>query len=589
MRRIHSTAGRISAILLLAVTTLVFTGATGIRSDAAQTYRMTDSGAILDTGGELFIPFGGFYGGWIPAQLDPLIDDYHLTQNLPQSEWRECFALLQSKGVNLIRIFSGLQYDENLLSKHEGQMDLAGHVHPDIWAFWQEYMNVGAEFGMRYQFVILNGPYVATYVDTETSTSYALPIYQREGWEQNRFVNEDPGQLDPVSMEEFFTDPEVVALQRAYLHELLPQLDTNLIAMIEIINEQGWYDNPGRLFWEVQDEEAAFTEEMIQLIRSYYPDIPIGFSHSGFGMLGMDPLRWLDAIPSADHYSFHFFPCISGETASADYGVIPDLICRYVGGERALHCGESGDIFVFVPEPERTLTLRDGIWTTMAGGGCGFSQWWLFNMPPNSLDEYLSARSILETHEIPLWHRKKSRWALDISAAAAILGASGDPGSKSISPPWTTMTEWDRYFRGWAASYDMTRDATGYERIFDLFDPPPPEISPDRPLQVTGPYEGVTYLAKEGSLVYLRNGSIEPLSGCYYRRKSPGPLELTLSIDEVKSEVVVYDLDDTPGAPAKVFDEVSFPGQSILSLGSTDHDFVVILRPGGVPTGISVY
>jgi len=546
---------------------------------AAGTYRTADTGAFLDPDGELFIPLGGFYGGWVPAQTDPVIDDFQLIRNVPEEKWREWFALLQANGVNLIRIFSCLQFGEDPFSDEQSQLDLAGRVNPDVWDFWRRYMEIGAGYGMRYQFLLLSNPYTATYVKTEVSNTYALPIYIREGWPQNRFVNEDPAQLDPVTVREYFTDPEAVALQKAYLDELLPLFDTGLIAAFEVINEQGWTHNPLGYRWDSQDEETAYTEDTIRHVKSYYPEVPIGFSHNGAGMVGMDPLRWIDSIPSADFYSFHFFPDVCGENEYVDYSAVANLIAHYAGPERAIECGESGIMFPSVPEPERTFALRDSVWFTMANGGVGYLQWPMFQVAPGMLAEYASARMILERHPVPLWHRKKSRWALDISTASEVLAASEDVASKASSPPWTTMARWDAWFRGWAAAYDMARDTTGYDRVLDPYANPPPDEPPDRPLLVTGAYEGITYQAEEGVLIYLRNGVRIPIGASYYRRKSASPLVLELSPAERDRRAILYDLDDAPGNPARVFDEIVSPGQPIMALESTDHDYVVVLEP----------
>jgi len=378
-------------------------------------------------------------------------------------------------------------------------------------------------------------------------------------------------------------------MQMAYLRELLPLLDPGKVVLLEVYNEQGWEGWQQYLMWESEEDEIAWTERVIAEVRSILPEIPIGFSHAGHGMLGMDPVRWLDRIPSAMYYSYHFYPCGAGDGEFCDYGVIPNLISHYARPLRPVHCGESGLVLDNVPEPERTYALRDSLWSSLGSGAFGFQQWPLFRQVTTELAEYKSAARLLERHPVPAWHRKKARWALDASLASTVLEASRDYESKKANRPWTTLRRWDAYFRHWAAAYDLVRDPTGYERILDPFaEPPVDEIPTGRPVHVEGSYEGIPLVADEGTMVYLRNGEASLIADCWYRRKSPGRLVLTLPPDGEPVWAGLYDLDAVPGDPGSVRSEVVEPGEVIAEFDPTDHDFVLFLLPLPRGPGISI-
>ncbi len=488
-------------------------------------------------GGELFIPLGGFYGNWVPTMEGGVLGPGRNFQDLDESEWDRWLSLLADHGCTAVRVFCRA-HREWQGHKTEQTLDAGGHVDPELWATFERYFACGAGHGLRFQMTLLSEPRGSIYVHW-APVVFAQPQYLKHGWPFHRFVGPQVGQrrlLD--SQAEYFTDPEAVALQKQYLAELLTKLaEVPNVFTVELYNEMAWN---GDFMWETQDVETAWAREMVSVVSGIAPDLPVCFSLAGHGMTGIDPVRWAKAIP-VDFFSSHFYPSISGEDESLDYGASAALVHDYAAAVLPGFPGESGVLDPAVPDEARRLALRDCLWLTLAGGGAGYMQWPMERQPVAHLTEYRKARDFLSGEDWLAGEAAPAPLTVDITANCAFFGASTSRQEKLESSLLDALRQYERrslddciplaFTLGPAMADGAVLDEAAFSRVKPTF-----RLSPG--------YQGRYVLSADGGagLLYARN--YEPLTfGRYHLRQTePRPFSLQAHLPPGTYRFTVLDL-----------------------------------------------
>ena len=390
--------------------------------------------------GSLFVPLGGFYGNLMPRLASGVLEELVPFQKLDEDGWREWFALLEANGCNALRVFCR-QHDEHNEYPVEWTLDAGGHVNPEIMATFERYFDIGQEYGISFLMTVLSEPRGSVYRHWAPILR-SHPHYAPNGWEWNSFVPEGlHGRRLLQTRNEYFTDPEAVALQKQYLAELIPRLRENpAVFAVELYNEMAWY---GEFGWEGQELEFAWSREMIDTIREHAPELPICFSLAGHGVTGIDPLTWCEELPT-DFFSSHYYPGLSGETAELDYGAMSALIHDYCAARSANWPGESGVIDANVPDELRRLALRDSIWLTVASGGAGYMQWPIPRQPIEHLAEYRMAAELLAGEDWLAGDLAPPQITIDIRELATLFGSLEDRQAKLASPLFDALRRYER-------------------------------------------------------------------------------------------------------------------------------------------------
>ena len=354
------------------------------------------SGRFSYRNGRPFWPLGGFYVNLMQTELPITVDT--LMGNTPMQratpvERAAYFRTLASRGVNALRMFCRVH---ETIDGHPADLplDIAGHVHPEIWRVMDTVLQDGCRYGIRFLVTLFAEPRASAYSHW-APWSAGIDSYRRNRWSFNRFMSDNPADRKLLtSYSEYFTDPETIALQTQYLRELAPLLRNHpAVFAVEIYNEQAW---EGFFQWEAQDAEIAWTRRMVDLWRTLCPEKPVCYSLAGHGIVGIDPIRWSLGI-QPDFFSSHIYPGACADNERLDYGGMTALVHDYSAAAGPNWPGEAGALMPAAGghEERRRRALRDLIWLTVTSGGAGFMQWPMDRQPREHLQEYRQALILL--------------------------------------------------------------------------------------------------------------------------------------------------------------------------------------------------
>jgi hypothetical protein len=561
---------------------------------------MCPHGGFQSTDGTPFFPLGGHYANIIPAGTFPLPDaDRNLvyagqetepvvdTFRASEETWRRWFAHCRDAGFTVLRIFpraGGYTGDEM-----EDSLDIGGRVNPRLWKRMDRYMQVAAEYGIRFQFLILIEPRSTVYYDNgKTRQKFALPQWTAEELQraepfQRKFLSPDGPYLP---FDGYFTDPDVRACQRKYLREMLHLLrgDPRIFAL-ELYNEMGWTE---AMHWELEEAMIAWSNEMIGIIRETMPDVPVTISHPGLGMLGYDPVHWCRST-AIDFFSPHFYAGLLGESEQVDFPAAVSTLARYTAAVKPNFPGEWGVGGDGVTPGDTRLALRDSLWLSVCSGATGFFHW---PGGPFYGEEYVKAGRILAAADLMRFPRRRADVCVDVSGAVGLLARKREyvgsgfwdlvnfikddhPAARAIRDLYAAQV----FSLATGVELDFAADTAGYSVVLPLGEVvrQDPATLPRR--FIPAPGWQVAWRAAvdfNPTLLYVRNYAPAAVGVHKRRLRCPAsrPAYLDISLPAATYLVDIYDLDAGTVRTVRVF------GSSRLVLAdATSHDFVLVLRP----------
>lgn len=336
--------------------------------------------------GELFAPLGGFHANVLPisrialtpAELERVqpyiwsaqktdgqghVDLFDASDEM-MDRW---FKQLASDGVTALRLFARARVGNDVL-------DLCGKLNPELKDVFHRAFAVARPYGIRFQLQILPEPGSSCYVSRNSVERRALPRYTKQELarltpSQKRFLLENKR----VGMNEYFTDPDVLACQKLYLQQAMDWVATEpQVFAVEIYNEQNW--NGRQFMFPVEDAEIRWSREIVRTIKKRLGRMPVTLSHPGFGIAGYDPFKWTRAA-GVDFYSPHAYVGLSGENESIDFAAVTAASGLIMNAGIPSFYGEWGLFNSPVPVDLKRFSHRDAIWLCLLGGEAGFLQW----------------------------------------------------------------------------------------------------------------------------------------------------------------------------------------------------------------------
>lgn len=426
-----------------------------------------------------YLALGGFYGNVIStadllaeetdnADVSKMFSgkgnkDWIEWDRASEEQWRAWFEHLQRRGVTALRVFPRRCVDGDVL-------DLCGKINQPLVELMKRYFAAAEPYGIRFLLIVMPEPNQVGYLKKEHIKRWVTPAYGKSELAklpaaQKRFVVEK----QTVSLEEYYTDPDVWTCQRQYLDGLLEWVKKEpQIFALEIVNEQGWTDE--RFHWDMEEATIAWTSRVTEYIRKRAPHIPIGISHPGFGILGYEPLLWSRETP-IDFYSPHLYASLGGERRGMDLGMVADLVMNYSSAIKPAFMGEWGVLSPKVNRGLRKLALRDAIWFSILNGSPGLLQW--VNASHYGF-EFKKTREILEPLQLGKMERRRPQIGVDATRAAAALAANdlyhnpkNDPwkltASKAHGEAYTDLLRCTEHFLNRGVSFDFTVSPNDYE------------------------------------------------------------------------------------------------------------------------------
>ncbi|MBZ5583506.1 MAG: hypothetical protein LAQ30_15120 [Acidobacteriia bacterium] len=174
-------------------------------------------------------------------------------------------------------------------------------------------------------------------------------------------------------MNDYFTDPDVLACQKLYLREALDWVAAEpQVFALEIYNEQNW--NGRQFMFPVEDAEIRWSREIVKTIKKRLKRMPVTLSHPGFGIAGYEPFKWTKTA-GVDFYSPHAYAGLSGENESIDFAAVTAAAGLIMNAGIPSFYGEWGLFNSPVPLEAKRFSHRDAIWLCLLGGEAGFQQW----------------------------------------------------------------------------------------------------------------------------------------------------------------------------------------------------------------------
>jgi len=390
--------------------------------------------------GGIYLAFGGFYGNVISVadlrQEEP--DNPDLKRLLAGTEkqewiewdeaseelWQAWFGHLSHRGVTALRIFPRRKVGGDVL-------DLCGKLNQPLVELMKRYFAAAQPHGIRFLLILMPEPDQSGYLRKEHLKKWVTPAYEKSEKAkltpaQRRFVIEQR----PVTLAEYFTDPDVWSCQRQYLDAVLEWVKKEpQIFALEIVNEQGWTGE--KFHWDIEEATVAWGNRVADYVRKRAPQTPICLSHPGFGILGYEPLRWSREMP-VDFYSPHLYASLGGERRGKDVGLVTDLVMNYTSAVKPSFMGEWGVPSNKVNRRLCQLALRDAIWFSVLNASPGFFQW--TNVAHYGF-EYKKAREILEPLRLDQKDRRRPPVGIDVTRTASALG-SNELYDHPKSDPW---------------------------------------------------------------------------------------------------------------------------------------------------------
>ncbi len=527
--------------------------------------RVLPNGYFADAEGRPFVPLGGFYANWVQNETpDGEWRRLRSFTDTTDEEKRAWLRFLADSGVTALRFMLRTHRPDGM-----EPMDIGGRVNPDLFAEAVRYLDLGREFGIRFQLVVHEDYSKPVYVNRDPIERFALRHYTSEQLAalppfQRRFLVERDI-LKPAGLR--YTDPDAIACQDQYARELA----------------QALRGNPQVFSYELENEmvncPAAWASHAIEVLHAVDPGVLVGVSHGGGGLHTADPLWWHRNV-RLDYYNYHLYP--AGTTsAEMDYGAAVDVLARYGRMAGVCFLGESaGDEFSGHPGREqRRWVMRDIIWMALTNGNPGVFFW---NARGAEVGEFRCAREAMGMLDLASFERAVPEIGISVDHPLADDKYYRTPqGAKDHA----MMGRYAQHYLALGVDTDFVvgpqADAYPLRCTLAEFDPPVPRRRPFRP----GPGWQLRYLARKDwgqVLVYIRNlAGIEPwrppgderARTLCLRTRSAAPLEVGLDLPAGPPyRAEVFDLDTGTRRSLRLE-----PG-SALDLGSSDHDWAMVLR-----------
>ena len=527
--------------------------------------RRLPNGYFAFPDGKVFVPLGGFYANWVqrPTPDGEWADLASFTYRTDDDK-RRWMQFLADNGVTAMRFM--------LRTHHAGGtegMDVGGKVNAPLFAEALRYMDLARESGLLFLLVVHDDYNKPVYVNDRHFRQYALPRFAGLDLDalpacQRRFVR-DRNLLTLAS--EKYTDPDAIASQDMYARELVRALR----------------HNPQVFAYELENEmvscPGSWANHAIEVIRGEDPNALVCVSHGGGGLHTADPLWWCRNV-SLDFYTYHLYPHGRRTTPDMDYGIALDVLTRY--GRMAGTCflGESaGDQFRLHPDvATRRWVMRDIIWFSLTNGNPGVFFW---NARGPEIREFKMARDAMHRLDVATFRRAKPEIGIDVTHP---LDDDRFFRSETGAKAYAMMGRYSRHYLDAGIGFDFTVEPRRYAKSATLaeFAPPAPER---RPFTIGAGWQ-LNCLARDDwseLLIYVRNidGTDQWNSEMggrgawtqYLRTRRSAQLRLTLSLPiEGTYQAHVYDL-DALGVEARIV-----APDDTLDLGTTDHDFALVLK-----------
>lgn len=569
------------------------------------------NGYFYQNNGQRYIPMGMFgcyfkliyVGEELAAHSQhgsSLIEFQHATKSV----WERFFAFLsEQEGCTAIRMFPR---GDSGGSAWEG-LDIGGRVNRALFGTIKAYMKTARNYGIKLQLCLFTEPECSFYCQRDTRTYWGRRLWSEEeiraaAPSQLRFL-ENPD--DIVSYDDFFTDPDVRDCCHRFLDEILPmlsELEEDLYA-IELFNESGWaspHARPMNTFrWEDTPGYLDWHRDMAAHVRRTVPDMPLCISNPGVSILGHDTVHWSREI-APDFFSLHNYPDICGSRPGIDYAAISDMALQYTAACVPTMMGEWQALHVRYAEAvndERMLTLlaRDTVWLTMLSGAAGCVSW-----QARGYGQYHAVSDVfaqLDSHSlvpsVPL--------VIDITSEQAWFESLWQNGEETcVYPKWKWCPDRDATDGG--HRFCIKSESEAYGRLLAaermslqygipirfalgegtaLADVTEDTFAAYRPYAAPIPgYQQKAFSADGDTvrLVYLRNTALvssiaeddsgAPAENYSLRRQAACPFVLS-GLDPA-FRVRLYDLE------TRLMTEID--PTTPLSLGVTDHDFVLLMQ-----------
>jgi len=538
------------AFIILAISSLLL----GAEGKGDQTIVLLPSGYLAFSDGRPFFPLGGFYANW-PAVIkegEEALQNYDLfpcgpnpyKAGYPWSEeiekmvdnWLEFCA---RSGVTALRLMLR-------------NMDLVGEVDEVQLKAVKHLFALAKPRGIYFAVVLFEDYDKPPYVNQEILEKIVLPKYE------GRDLSELPSYRKRFLVEkrlaqDKYNDPDVLACQKDYLRQLIPQLASeSQIFCYELENEMV----PAPIPWvnEITSFIRQLDPKRLILADPLSSDYPT-------------PLNWRQA--DIDIYSYH--PYNDG-FPYADYGAViytRSKWARLVGkpcftGEGGINQNRWQEGVKKVPLDEAVRGVRDQIWLTIANGECGAFLW----APElkSEVREFGKAKEVLTKLDPRSLRRKKPDIGLVIPKERA----------NELSMRWA----WFMLDRGLDFDF-LAEPSKDYKLCLNIEEAPSSAISlPQSPFKPSDGYQSAYLLSEDGrqALLYLRNvaGGIKDFGdgrACYLRLVQPADAKLVLDL-EGSYRAYIYDLSEGRWMGER---KASGKGELILARQTT-HDFVVILK-----------
>lgn len=524
--------------------------------------RLAKSGYFVRNDGRPFVPLGGFYANWVqdatPNGEWNKLSSFTYTSDQEKVRWMK---FLHENGITAMRLMLRTHHPDGTVEP----MDLGGRVNPSLLAEAIRYMDLGRRFGLQFQLVVHEDYTKPVYINDRHFDLYTLPAFAGENLDklppaQRRFVRDR--RLDGT-IEEKYTDPDIIACQDLYVRELLPSLRGN-----------------SQVFaYELENEMVGcpldWANHAIAAIRELDPKRLVCVSHGGGGLLTADPIWWQRGA-KIDFYNPHLYPD-EATSNQLDYGAAVSLLTRYGRMAGPSFLGESsGDQFCWHPNvATRRWVMRDIIWMSLSGGSPGVFFW---NARGSEVQEFKLARQAMEQLDLANFQRAKPEIAIDVRHP--LKNANWFQTSEGRTA-YAMMGRYTQHYLSEGIDFDFTLTPKDYAQSATLAEFAPPK--PRRRLFM--PCEGwqASYLASADgreTLLYVRNyaGSERWVSkgeqtprGQQLRTRTVRPL-MVQSQMQGRFGVTIYDLDE------KTVRQQSLESPGSIELGSTDHDFALVFK-----------
>lgn len=570
----------------------------------ANPVRLAGDGWFRLSNGKLYVPLGGFHGNEIPLamvrlsaaerqRVEPHLWSAQTTGGLGHIDFfdagdetlRQWFRTLAGNGITAVRLFPRARIGVDVL-------DLCGRPNPELEAVFERAFRAARPYGIRFLLQIIPEPNLSCYANPDSLKRHVLPRLEKEELArltpaEKRFIVE----RRHVKLAEWFTDPDVLACQKLYLDRVLGWVTRQpQIFALEVYNEQGWSEAPfgeKRLSvfgypWE--DAEIRWTAEIVRFIKQRLPGMPIALSHPGFGVTGLDPLRWSERA-GVDFYSSHMYAGLCGENEAMDFAAASGATGAIIGAGLVNFLGEWGVLNSAAPPDVRRLAHRDAIWLSLMAGTPGFMQW-TYEFP----EEYRwPARILAALHK----GFSPERPALTVDVGEAYEQFHTNTRYPLFSPaklfpafPFNRQKQADGNLRRIFAAYRRSLDIGAPIRFsvadsgglsldgFAALDP----ATLARPIRAIGGYQ-LAYLADPKTatwLAYLRSRKVQAFGRQYLGVRAEAPLRIELDLPPGRYQSCLIDLTSSKLRAGRV------EARSAIEVGVTSHDYVLVVMPGHI-------